>query len=177
VSVPEAWRDTVKGQLKPLVRALYSAGDFGGRSGDAWLFEVPNEAHGDKCRQHQADVEAALAAVVGAPVTIEIVSTGGRGGTSEARSATSKPAPEPPGNPEPKPAPESDAPRESAIDRAARAAAAAPDPEPQIAPVVELPSDDEIDLTELTDAPPESVQSPVDRLAEAFPGSELMNDD
>ena len=35
----------------------------------------------------------------------------------------------------------------------------------------------EIDLSELTDAPPESVKTPIDRLAEAFPGSELVNDD
>ena len=32
-------------------------------------------------------------------------------------------------------------------------------------------------LSELTDAPPDSVKTPIDRLAEAFPGSELMNDD
>jgi DNA polymerase-3 subunit gamma/tau len=38
-------------------------------------------------------------------------------------------------------------------------------------------ADDEVDLSELTDAPPESVKTPIDRLAEAFPGSELMNDD
>ncbi len=30
---------------------------------------------------------------------------------------------------------------------------------------------------ELTDAPPETVKTPLDRLAEAFPGSELVNDD
>ena len=41
----------------------------------------------------------------------------------------------------------------------------------------ELPPDDEIDLSELTDAPPESVKTPIDRLAEAFPGSELVNED
>ena len=37
--------------------------------------------------------------------------------------------------------------------------------------------DDEIDLSDLTDAPPESVKTPIDRLAEAFPGSELVSDD
>jgi DNA polymerase-3 subunit gamma/tau len=34
----------------------------------------------------------------------------------------------------------------------------------------------EIDLSELTDAPPESVKTPLDRLAEAFPGSELLHE-
>ena len=39
-----------------------------------------------------------------------------------------------------------------------------------------LPDDHEVDLDELVDAPPEAVKTPVDRLAEAFPGSELVDD-
>ena len=39
-----------------------------------------------------------------------------------------------------------------------------------------LPDDHEVDLDELVDAPPEAVNTPVDRLAEAFPGSELVDD-
>ena len=34
MSVPEAWEQTVKGQVKPIVRALYSVGSFVGNSGD-----------------------------------------------------------------------------------------------------------------------------------------------
>jgi DNA polymerase-3 subunit gamma/tau len=41
---------------------------------------------------------------------------------------------------------------------------------------VEYPDDDDVDLDDLIDAPPESVKSPIDRLAEAFPGSELIED-
>ncbi len=67
VAVPDAWEQTVKSQVKPLVRALYSAGSFVGNRGDTWLFSVPNEAHGSKCNEHRADVEAALANVVGRP--------------------------------------------------------------------------------------------------------------
>ena len=37
-------------------------------------------------------------------------------------------------------------------------------------------AEDEIDLHELVDAPPESVVSPFDRLAQAFPGSELLDE-
>jgi DNA polymerase-3 subunit gamma/tau len=37
-------------------------------------------------------------------------------------------------------------------------------------------SDDDIDLDDLTDAPPDSVKTPIDRLAEAFPGSELVDE-
>ena len=38
------------------------------------------------------------------------------------------------------------------------------------------PPDDEVDLTELVDAPPESVVSPIDRLLQAFPGSQLIDE-
>jgi DNA polymerase III subunit gamma/tau len=39
-----------------------------------------------------------------------------------------------------------------------------------------LPEDHEVDLTELVDAPPETVRMPIDRLAEAFPGAELVTE-
>ena len=45
-----------------------------------------------------------------------------------------------------------------------------------VAPVVEDPAIDEVDLSELTDAPPESVRTPIARLAEAFPGSECVTE-
>jgi DNA polymerase-3 subunit gamma/tau len=38
------------------------------------------------------------------------------------------------------------------------------------------PADEDIDLNDLVDAPPDSVVSPIDRLAQAFPGSELMDE-
>jgi hypothetical protein len=41
---------------------------------------------------------------------------------------------------------------------------------------VDLPDDDDVDLDDLVDAPPDSVKSPIDRLAEAFPGSELIEE-
>ncbi len=39
-----------------------------------------------------------------------------------------------------------------------------------------LPDDDEVDIDDLVDAPPETVKTPIDRLAEAFPGSELIEE-
>ena len=54
ISVPEAWEQSVKGQVKPIVRALYSVGSFVGNNGDTWQFSVPNEAHGAKCGEHRA---------------------------------------------------------------------------------------------------------------------------
>jgi DNA polymerase-3 subunit gamma/tau len=46
------------------------------------------------------------------------------------------------------------------------------------APAAPAPAeaDDDIDLNELVDAPPESVVSPIDRLAQAFPGSEMIDE-
>ena len=43
-------------------------------------------------------------------------------------------------------------------------------------PLADLPDDDDVDLDDLVDAPPEAVRTPMDRLAEAFPGSELVDD-
>jgi DNA polymerase-3 subunit gamma/tau len=47
-----------------------------------------------------------------------------------------------------------------------RSAAPAPEPEPE----------EHIDLSELVDVPPESVVGPLDRLAQAFPGSQLLDE-
>ena len=47
---------------------------------------------------------------------------------------------------------------------------------PAAAPSQSTPEDDDIDLDELVDAPPETVKTPIDRLAEAFPGSELVDE-
>jgi DNA polymerase-3 subunit gamma/tau len=136
VTVPEAWEQTVKGQVKPIIRALYSAGSFVGNNGGVWQFSVPNEAHGVRCQEHLGAVEAALTKVVGEPVKLEFV-VGGRGHDDD-----------PPPVARIKPA----------------------------APVVDDPAIDDVDLSELTDAPPESVRTPIDRLAEAFPGSEFVTE-
>ncbi|HSJ90584.1 MAG TPA: DNA polymerase III subunit gamma/tau [Ilumatobacter sp.] len=170
-SVPEAWEQQVKAQVKPLVRALFSAGSFAGRSASgAWQFAVPNEPHGAKCDTHRGEVEAALSAAVGEAVTIEFVVDGTPVTSVRATSDVSRPAAVREQPPAARTGP-------SAVERAAQAAAAMPD-EPEAPPhPVDLPDDDEVDLTELTDAPPESVKTPIDRLAEAFPGSELVVDD
>jgi DNA polymerase-3 subunit gamma/tau len=149
MTVPEAWEQSVKGQVKPIVRALYSVGSFVGNTGDTWQFSVPNEAHGAKCGEHRPAVEAALAKVVGSPVTIEFV-VGSRPGGDDPSAPTARPAPRPAPN---------------------RATAATTErPAPPAA------ADDEIDLSDLTDAPPETVKTPLDRLAEAFPGSEFVSE-
>ncbi len=138
LSVPDAWERSVKGTVKPIVRALYSAGSFVGNRGDVWQFSIPNEAHGAKCGEHRAAVEAALSQAVGAPVTLEFVV--GEGRHHDDDTSATRPASTPGGEP-----------------------AATPPA-----------ADDDVDLSERTDAPPESVKSPIDRLAGAFPGSQIV---
>jgi DNA polymerase III subunit gamma/tau len=43
-------------------------------------------------------------------------------------------------------------------------------------PVAAAPADDEVDTSDLIDVPPEDVVSPIDRLAQAFPGSEIIDE-
>jgi len=215
ISVPDAWEQTVKSQVKPLVRALYSAGSFVGNRGDTWLFSVPNEAHASKCDEHRPAVEAALSAATGARVTIEFVSGGTsilddhhddhdndhdndgtpklpteRAGSadsspSSSTTATTTPEPTPPASSSSSSPPATSSPSPSSAPTtstpaADRGGSAAPDrsdddvvePEPYVPE-----ADEDVDLSSLTDAPPESVKTPIDRLAEAFPGSELMADD
>jgi len=76
------------------------------------------------------------------------------------------------------PAPESDAvPNGRAIAEQARVQGPEPDPEAGLQTIAEtLPEEDDVDLDDLVDAPPDTVKTPIDRLAEAFPGSELVDD-
>ena len=80
--------------------------------------------------------------------------------------------------------PPTESPRKAAERRLAEAAAAGVSPfpeddvnfEPSVVDLESFPADDEIDVHDLVDAPPETVKTPIDRLAEAFPGSELVDD-
>jgi DNA polymerase-3 subunit gamma/tau len=140
-------------------RAIYAPAAFVGSTPTTLTLSVPNAAHRAKCEQHRAAVEAALREFAGVVVKIQFVEgDGGGGGEREVLT---------PG----------------AADVAAGPAIALPasSPAAEHAPTVErvesvLPDDDDVDLDDLTDAPPESVKSPIERLAEAFPGSELIEE-
>jgi DNA polymerase III subunit gamma/tau len=149
--VADAWEAVVKPGLKPLVRAMWSAGSFTRHDGDTWHFAVPNAAHGDKCEQYRAAVEGALSTAVGSPVHIVIGVGAGAGSPADdvLADTTARPGVPTPG---------------AGSGSAADAAAVGED------------DPDDIDPDELTDAPPDSVLSPIDRLAQAFPGSELVDD-
>jgi hypothetical protein len=161
---------------------LYSAGSFIGNRGDVWLFSVPNEAHGAKCNDHRPAVEAALAAAVGSPVTIEFVSGGTRAADTESsRSPATSVAPATP-SPSSSTSPSSSSPSSSSSSSTS-SAPSEPEPDPEREPEAEAEAephvpeaDEDVDMHALTDAPPESVKTPIDRLADAFPGSELLAD-
>ncbi len=171
MSVPDAWDRVVKGELNGLARALYAAGTFVGNRGDTWLFSVPNEVHGSKCNEHRADVEAKLSKAVGTAITLEFVAGGTPVPTDPSDQPTSsRPSPAPAAAPAAAPTPT--APTPTAPTSRPEPVADEPEPAPHVPE-----ADDEVDLDALTDAPPESVKTPIDRLADAFPGSELMADD
>ena len=67
-------------------------------------------------------------------------------------------------------------PRERGMAAAAAAGSAIVESGDEPAVAAALPDDDEVDIDDLVDAPPETVKTPIDRLAEAFPGSELIEE-
>ncbi len=147
MSVVDAWNEVARPSVKPLVRALYSGGSFVGEVEGRWQFEVANHPHASKCEKHRGEVERALTEAVGRPISIELI-VAGQG--SSVGSAGASGGDGGSGN--------------------------LPD-QPPTSVSSSLPDDHEVDLSELSDAPPESVQTPLDRLAEAFPGSELVDGD
>ncbi len=139
-----AWADEILPKLPRLVRARFATGRFLSADGGVVRLGLPNAVHVAKCEEMRADVEAVLAEHFGAPVRLELVVDVGE-------AAASPPARG--GRPrrgpvevDPSPAPE-------------------PDPEPEPEEVV--------DVHELEDAPTDT-RSGLDRIAEAFPGAQLV---
>jgi len=171
-----------------MARAVYAPAGFVGSTDSTITLSVPNAAHRAKCEQQRSVVEAALATFAGSPVTVELVDgDGGDGGGSDGSTSTAPPvgssAPGDPNSPvEDRPdtsgaGTDSSSPRERGLATAVAMGAAgqtAEDDPPVSA--IDLPDDDDVDLDDLIDAPPDSVKSPIDRLAEAFPGSELIDE-
>ncbi|MCX6519675.1 MAG: DNA polymerase III subunit gamma/tau [Actinobacteria bacterium] len=162
------WAEIVPA-LKPLVRAIYSVPKLLGVRDGALTLGAPNDAHRTKCEQHRAEVERVAADVVGAPVRVVIVTD------ASARSDDHD-------DHDPR-----DDPRDQRDARGPADGARGGGPTYGLdagpsATVVALhpsgppPADEDIDLNDLVDAPPDSVVSPIDRLAQAFPGSELMDE-
>ncbi len=171
------WENTVRPGLRGMARAVYAPAGFVRSTVSSLSLSVPNAVHLSKCEQHRTVVEAALQQFTGVPVTVELIDGGGgdraagggaaagAGGVPDGGTATPGPA----GDDSRAMSQRSGEPRSDRVDTSYG------DEVADAAPAV-YPDDDDVDLDDLVDAPPESVKSPIDRLAEAFPGSELIED-
>jgi DNA polymerase-3 subunit gamma/tau len=148
----ETW-DAARRSLRGMARAVYMPANFIGADGGTIRVELPNDAHRAKCEQQRSVVEEALAAVAGRPVTIELVVPG----------SAPEPAPATAGD---RARPPADGPTGESGEESGEASGESPS----------VAADEDVDLDDLVDAPPESVKTPIDRLAEAFPGSELVDE-
>jgi DNA polymerase-3 subunit gamma/tau len=148
--------DELKPSLRGLVRALYTPLEVVGATGDTVTLAAPNAAHRDKCEQHRDAVEQAWKAATGRPVTVAVV-VGGEGAPGGAAGAAGGDGTTgPPGRP--------------AIGRDVPQGAGPTPPVADDGP----DANEDIDLDDLVDAPPGTVPTTLDRLAQAFPGAELI---
>jgi DNA polymerase-3 subunit gamma/tau len=155
-----------------MARAVYTPATFVACTPTTLTLSVPNDVHRAKCEQHRNTVETQLAAR-GSAVTIELLvgdadraANAGRGDGPGTPSA-SEPSATPSGREPAASSSPASAPQAAASGTAASGAASVAD---------DLVDDDDVDLDDLVDAPPDSVKSPLDRLAEAFPGSVLIEE-
>jgi len=144
--------------LRGMVRAVYAPAAFVSSTDSTVTLALPNDVHRRKCDEQRPAVEAALSSHVGAPIAVELVTEGsdddGAAAAASAppRATTARPTGDDDGD------------------------AAGDEPPVPPASSTPLPDDDDVDLDELVDAPPASARTPIDRLAEAFPGSELIDE-
>ena len=148
----EVWGSEVMPALKSLPRAIYAATKVLGVRDGMVAVAAPNEAHRLKCEQHRAIVEAALLKIVGAPVKLLLIVNAS--GTDDDDDADDPVPPAPAAN------------GGSGNGNVVQMKRSAP------APV----ADEEVDLDGLTDAPLETVLTPEQRLAQAFPGSQIIDE-
>ena len=189
----EQWEQTVRPGLRGMARAVYAPATLLTSTTDLVTFSLPNTVHREKCEQHRSAVETAIRSVTGRQTEVALIVEGEDGAgaapsisVSRRRSGRLRRSP-PHVSPEGAGTPSATVPatvRPGAVDDDEPAAAAdppvpAPVPSavaPVVAPIDDPIDDDDVDLDDLVDVPPESVKSPIDRLAEAFPGSELIDE-
>jgi DNA polymerase-3 subunit gamma/tau len=171
----EQWEQTVRPGLRGMARAVYAPATLLTSGADTVTFSLPNIVHREKCEQHRVAVEGAIRTATGRDVEVLLLVEG---------DDVAVPAPASSSAPPSAPAPTVDASSGGAShapDVAAPISGAVEPADSPIVPPVNPPvdapiEDDDVDLDDLVDVPPESVKSPIDRLAEAFPGSELIDE-
>jgi DNA polymerase-3 subunit gamma/tau len=171
------WENTARPSLRGMARAVYAPAVFVRSTDSSLTLSVPNAVHREKCEQHRLAVEAALSELVGSKVQVELVDDEGGGGGGPSRRADgeeSAPSEKSAGT-KPLQSGETSPTRATQVINEGQAAESVESASASV-PADELQHDDEIDLDDLVDAPPESVKTPINRLAEAFPGSELIEE-
>ncbi len=179
----EVWEQTVRPALRGMTRAVYAPATLVGADGATATFSLPNIVHREKCEQHREAVEAAIRNTTGGALAVRLL-VEGESTPPPPAPATASPmsSAEPPAPTDSAGAASEPAPPPSSADRDPRAVISTSDPVADAvrgaapAPIDDPPDDEDVDLDDLVDAPPETVKSPIDRLAEAFPGSELIDE-
>jgi DNA polymerase-3 subunit gamma/tau len=154
------WENTVRPQLRGMARAVFAPATFVSSTDTTVVLSLPNDVHRRKCDEQRRTVEAALTGHVGTPIAVELVTEGESDTEVRAVDATGPAEREP----------------DAAADEAATTPRPADGPSGPGPSGEGLPDDDDVDLDDLVDAPPDSARTPIDRLAEAFPGSELIDE-
>jgi len=151
------WGSEVMTSLKSLPRAIYAATKVLGARDGMVAIAAPNEAHRLKCEQHRGSVEAALLQVVGAPVklllSVDSKDPGDDPGDDNDNSNNN--------NNNNNNNNDSNSDNNNVVQMKRPAAP---------------PADEEVDLDDLVDAPSEETVSPEQRLANAFPGSQIIDE-
>ena len=127
-----AWADEILVGLRPIAKALFAAGRFVGERDGRMALALPNDAHRKRCEEHRTDVERAIAAHFGAPVTLLLVTDDGSPAAADQHGAPSRPVPQ---------------------------------------------AEEDVDLSALVDAPKDTTMSSVERVAAAFPGAQLLDEE
>ena len=73
VAVAQGWQSSILPTLKPMARALYSAGHFVSERDGVLSFGLPNETHRTRCEDFRADVERAIIAQIGGALTLQLI--------------------------------------------------------------------------------------------------------
>ena len=143
-----AWADHVLIGLRPRAKGLFGAGRFSVVEDGTAVFSLPTEGLRMKAQEMLSDLEAALAAYFARPIPVRLVVEA----TSDNFPVINTPVERRDSGPTTSTIPAGPSTRANQND------------------------DEAIDLSELRDAPPDS-QSSLDRLTQAFPGTEIISGD
>ena len=176
--VTAAWQGELLPSLKGMARALYSPLRVLGERDGALAIAVSRESVRDKCAKHLPELESVIAERLGIRLRVVLVVTGEPDHDLDTTGGATRPAPAPTPRPAASAGPGASAPPPAAP-RAATPASSAPSPTAPDERAEATPGDDiddDIDLDDLEDVPPEHVQTTESLLQDMFPGSSLLDE-